>query len=82
MATVKSLWGFTENYLTVVCDITFSLLIIAKMIFGLSAKILDVKTTFLYRDFDEEVFMSCPEGLDGVTDQEALKLQKCIYVLV
>ncbi len=43
---------FTENYSPVVHDTTFCLLIIAKMIFGLSAKIIDVETTFLYGDLD------------------------------
>ena len=33
---------FTENYLPVVHDITFFLLLIAKMIYGLSAEIVDV----------------------------------------
>ncbi len=52
------------------------------MIFGLSTKIVDVETTFLYRNLDEEIFMNCPEVLDGATDQDAVKLQKCIYGLV
>ncbi len=54
----------------------------AKMTYSLSAKIVDVEAAFLYGDLDEEIFMNCPEGLDGATDQDALKLQKCIYGLV
>ncbi len=38
---------FTENYSPVVHDINFCLLLIEKMIHGLSAKIVDVKTEFL-----------------------------------
>ena len=36
----------------------------------------------MYGHFDEEILMTCPEGLDGTTDQDALKLQNCIYDLV
>ncbi len=60
-------------------DIIFCLLLIAKIIYELSAKIVDVETAFLYGDLDEKIFMNCPEGLDGATDQDALTLQKCIY---
>ncbi len=41
-----------------------------------------VKTAFLIRDLDEEIFMNCPKRLDGVTDKDALKLQKCFDGLV
>ncbi len=73
---------FTENYSPVVHGITFCLLLIAKIIYGLSAKIVDVETAFLYGDLDEEIFMNCPKELPHATDQDALKLQKCIYGLV
>ncbi len=67
---------FTKNYSPVVHGITYHLLLIANMICGLSAKIVNVEAAFLYRDLSEEIFMNCPEGLDGATDQDALKLQK------
>ena len=65
-----------SNYLPLIHDITFLLLLIAKMIFGLSAKIADVKIVFLNGNLDEEIFMNCPEGLDGDSHKDALKLQK------
>ena len=37
---------FTENYSPAVNDITFRLLLIAKMVFGLKTKIVDVETAF------------------------------------
>ena len=69
---------FTENYSPVVNDITFRLMLIAKMVFGLKTKIVDVETAFLYGDLEEEIFMDCPPGLEGVTDEDALLLLQCI----
>ena len=71
-----------ENYSPVVHDITLCLLLIAKMIHGLSVKIVNVETAFLYGNLDKEIFMNYPKGLPHATDQDALKLQKCIYGLV
>ena len=52
---------FTENYPPVVHDITFCLLLIAKMIYGLSAKIVDFETAFLYGNLNEDIFMNFHE---------------------
>ena len=46
---------FSENYSPVVNDITYCLLIVAIIIFHLSAKIVDVETAFLYGDLDEKI---------------------------
>ena len=73
---------FSENYSPVVNDITLRLLLIAKMVYGLQTKIIDVETAFLYGDLEEEIFMECPRGLEGVTDEDALQLYQCIYGLV
>ena len=31
--------------------------------FGYLAKIVDVSTSFLYRDLEEEIYMECPQGM-------------------
>ena len=36
----------------------------------------------LYGDLDEEIYMECPEGMVGVTNEDVLLLNKCIYGLV
>ena len=48
---------------------------------GLSAKIVDVETAFLYGDLEEEIYMECPAGMDS-KEGEVLILDKCIYGLV
>ena len=72
---------FTENYSPVVNDITFRILILAMILFGLSAKIVDVETAFLYGELDEEIYMECPPGMKSKSD-EILILGQCIYGLV
>ena len=52
------------------------------MYFGLTAKIVNVETAFLYGEIEEEIFMECPPGMTGVTEENALALLKCIYGLV
>ena len=74
---------YSDNFSPVVHDITFRVLILAMMIFRLSAKIVDAETAFPYGDLEEEIYMDCPEGLEGANKQDdALLLQQCIYGLV
>ena len=73
---------FMENYSPVVNNAMLSLLLIAKMIFGLSSKIVYMETVFLYGDLEEEIFMDWPPGMEDVTDENTLLLDQCIYGLV
>ena len=73
---------FSENYSPVVHDITFRLLLLAMILFGLSAKIVDVETAFLYGELEEQIFMDIPLGMENAKSDQALELQKCIYGLV
>ena len=52
--------NFLENYLLVVNDITFHILIIRVIHFRFFAKIVNVETAFLYRELEEEIYMECP----------------------
>ena len=45
---------FSESYSPVANDITIRLLLVAMILFGLSAKIVDVETAFLYGELKEE----------------------------
>jgi hypothetical protein len=44
----------------------------AMILFGLSAKIVDVETAFKYSELEEEVYMENPVGLEDSNDDEAL----------
>ena len=52
------------------------------IIYGLQGKLVDVETSFLYGDLEEEVYMDCPEGMVGVKEDETILLQSTIYGLV
>ena len=42
---------------------------------------LDVKTTYLHGDLEEEVYMAIPQGLEDVPEGYILKLKKALYGL-
>ena len=70
---------FTESYAPVINDASWRILLVAKMLWGLDAKIVNVETAFLYGELEEEVYMMCKEIHD---EDEVLFLQHSIYGLV
>ena len=74
--------NFSENYSPVVHDVTFQILILILIVFGLKAKIVDVETAFLYGSLEEEIFMECPPGMTDAKDNDILALNQCICGLV
>ena len=48
---------------------------------GLFMEQMDVSTTFLYANIDEEVYMEIPEGIEGHGTGKVMVLQKSIYGL-
>ena len=62
-------------------DVTWRILIIAKMILKLKATLIDVETAFLHGELEEEIFMEPPEGL-GLKADECVKLERSMYGLV
>ena len=71
---------FSASYSPVINDITFRMLLLAMIYFGLTGKIVDVETAFLYGDLEEEIYMKFPPGMTG--SEQVLLLLKCIYGLV
>ena len=72
---------FVESYAPVINDITWRILLIAKLMRNYSAKIVDVETAFLHGELDEEIYMEPPPGVNA-KDDECLRLNKAIYGLV
>ena len=52
------------------------------LFFGLTDKIADVKTAFLYGELEEEIFMECPPGMENTGPNDTLALEACIYGLI
>ena len=72
---------FTQVFSPVVNDVTFRIMLIAKMIWKLDSMMFDVETAFLLGNLDEEIFMQCPPGMVA-QDDECLQLLKSMYGLV
>ena len=78
---------FTDNYSTVVNDVTFRV-VVARMIFeNMKGKVVDSDNAFLNGDLEHENYMKIPEGYDEVITlrvdkEDCLILQKAIYGLV
>ena len=73
---------FSENYSLVVNDVSFRILPLMFLHLGYTAKIVDVKTAFLYGDLKEEIYMECPQGMADVKKDDCIILKKCIYGLI
>ena len=66
----------TENHSPVINDVIFRLMLFTVMYLGLTAKIVNVKTAFLYGEIEEEIFMEYLSGMEGVTKENVLGLTK------
>jgi Reverse transcriptase (RNA-dependent DNA polymerase) len=65
---------FTQVFSPVCNDVTFQVVLICMIVWGL----FDVVTAFLTGNLEEEMYMECPEGLEH-EDDEILQLLKAIY---
>jgi Reverse transcriptase (RNA-dependent DNA polymerase) len=72
---------FNDSFAPVINNISFQIMLIAKLIWDLKACVVDVKTAFLHGELQEEIYMNAPEGLITGSN-ECLKLSKTIYGLV
>ncbi len=75
----KSWDCFFIDHSPVVHDVTFRILILGLIVFGLKAKIVVVETAFLYGK--EEIFMECLSGMTDAEEEDVLALNKCFMVL-
>ena len=72
---------FTQVFSPVVNDVTFRIMLLAKMIWKLASYLFDVETAFLLGELEEELYMDCPPGLECEED-DCVLLHKSIYGLV
>jgi len=60
---------YHQVFSPVVNDVTFRIMLIAKMIMKLDSYQFDVETAFLLGELDEEIYMECPPGLGALPDE-------------
>ena len=76
---------YTNNFVPVINDVTFRIIMTMTLLKGWDANVMDVETAFLYSNLDEEIFMNVSEGYKSLReggDDECLALQKALYGLV
>jgi Reverse transcriptase (RNA-dependent DNA polymerase)/gag-polypeptide of LTR copia-type/Zinc knuckle len=72
---------FTESFAPVLNDVSFRLMLIAKLVWDMTSTVVDIETAFLHGDLDEEIYMDVPMGLSTEPNKKLL-LRKTIYGLV
>jgi hypothetical protein len=73
--------NFNESFAPVVNDVSFRIILSAKLLWYLQASIVDVETAFLHGDLQEEIYMNVPKGMNQ-DDNTCILLKKTIYGLV
>jgi hypothetical protein len=72
---------FSERFPTVLNDVSFRIMLIAKLVWDMTSTVVVIGTAFLDGDLDEEFYMEVPKGLE-IEHNKKLMLKKTIYVLV
>ena len=73
---------FDQIFSPMVNDITFRLMLVIKIVFGLDSCLFDVETAFLLGDLEGiEIYMRLPKGMEGDPREDCVKLCKTIYGL-
>jgi Reverse transcriptase (RNA-dependent DNA polymerase) len=66
---------FDERFVPVINNVHFRIIVIAKIMWGLQASIIDVETAFLHGKLSEEIYMNAPDGMH-IKDNKCLQLRK------
>jgi hypothetical protein len=72
---------FSEIFAPILNDLSFRIMLIAKLVWDITCSMVDIETTFIHRDLDEEICMEVPKGLE-IEQNKKLMLRKTIYGLV
>jgi Reverse transcriptase (RNA-dependent DNA polymerase) len=59
---------FNKSFSPVINNVSFRIMLVAKLMWGLQASIVDVETAFLHGDLSQGIYMNVPERLEE--DQE------------
>jgi hypothetical protein len=72
---------FSESFAAVLNDVSFRIMLIAKLLWNMTYSVVDIETAFLHGDLDEEKYMDVSKGLE-IEDHKKLIMRKNIYGLV
>jgi Reverse transcriptase (RNA-dependent DNA polymerase) len=72
---------FNESFAPVINDVSFRILLVAKLVWDMKSTIIDIETAFLHGNLDEEIYINIPSGLI-VDPNKKLIRKKTIYNLV
>ena len=71
---------YTDNFAPVAHDVTFRIAHVGMMVEKLDSLVMDVETSFLYGEIDEEFFMKSPVGMEvidpGSSSEDCYQLLK------
>ena len=74
---------YTDNFAPVAHDVSLWLALARMMVEKLDSLVMDVETSFLYGEIDEEIFMKSPVGMEeidpGSSPEDCYQLLKGIY---
>ena len=68
--------NFLENSSLVMNDVTFLILLLITIHFRLSTKIVDIKTPFLWRELEEEIYMGHWPSIRNIGKDDCFLLKK------
>ena len=74
-----------NNFTPAVNDVTFSILLVLKLIKNWEARLIGIENAFLHRGMEEQICMNLPEGpnlYEGAeknNETECMILDRCIY---
>jgi hypothetical protein len=55
---------FSEIFAPVLNDVSFRIMLIAKLVCNMTCTVVNIETAFLHRGLDEEIYMEVPKGLE------------------
>jgi hypothetical protein len=54
---------FNESFAHVISDVSFQIMLIAKLVWNIKPSIVNVETSFLHGEIQEEIYMNIPEDM-------------------
>jgi hypothetical protein len=72
---------FSESFAPVLNDVSFRIMLIAKLVWNMTCSVVDIEKAFLHGDLNEEIYKEVPKGL-AINENKKLILRKTINGLV